>query len=454
MSEMSVSEPLGVRSQGRPLRSRSSRRWSGVRRWLSVRRGRFGLAGLLAGGLLIAVSAGRTDWLLPASVRPVPGSLAGVFGHRGIDIELGGLIAVFGLMFVSYAVAIQAADLLSPRAVLAAVAGLNAIVLLAPPLLSTDIFSYVAYGRLGALYGANPYLHGPSAIALDPSYPYVAARWVTTPTAYGPLFTAVSYLLAPLGVAWNVLAYKAIAVISSLVIVAVVWHAARARRLNPVRAAAVVGLNPVIVIYGVGGGHNDLLMVAILLTGVYVLLRQRERTSGALIVAATAVKLSAGLLLPFVFAHSARGQGGRSPRAVLTGVGVAAAIAGVLSFVVFGSGPLRLMTTLENIQKGGGLNSISGLLLTAVGLGHLTGTIGPVLDAGFGICLVWLVRRVCKGELDWITGAGWATVALLITAGLLLPWYVAWLVPLAALSTDRRLLVTAVVMTGLGLTTL
>ena len=58
------------------------------------------------------------------------------------------------------------------------------------------------------------------------------------------------------------------------------------------------------------------------------------------------------------------------------------------------------------------------------------------------------------GQLDWITGAGWATLALLITAGLLVPWYVAWLVPLAALSGDRRLLVAAVLMTGLGLTTL
>jgi hypothetical protein len=45
-------------------------------------------------------------------------------------------------------------------------------------------------------------------------------------------------------------------------------------------------------------------------------------------------------------------------------------------------------------------------------------------------------------------------VALLLTAGLLLPWYVAWLVPLAALSTDRRLLVAAVMLTGVGLTTL
>jgi hypothetical protein len=58
------------------------------------------------------------------------------------------------------------------------------------------------------------------------------------------------------------------------------------------------------------------------------------------------------------------------------------------------------------------------------------------------------------GELDWITGAGWATVALLITTGLLLPWYVAWLLPLAALSNDRRLWLAAIVMTGLGLTSL
>ena len=68
--------------------------------------------------------------------------------------------------------------------------------------------------------------------------------------------------------------------------------------------------------------------------------------------------------------------------------------------------------------------------------------------------LAWLLRRVWIGELDWITAAGWATLALLLTAGLLLPWYVGWLVPLAALSNDRRLLAAAIVMTGIGLTTL
>ena len=419
-----------------------------------------GLAGLLLGASVIVVSAGRTDWLLPASLRflgsvgALPGWLAGVFGHSGIDLELGGLIAVLSLMFVSYAMAIRAADQLSPRTVLVGVASLNALVLLGPLLMSTDVFSYVAYGRIGALYGANPYFHGPNAIALDPSYPLIAARWAATPTVYGPLFTALSYLLAPLSLAWNVLAYKAIAAISSLVIVVVVWLAARLRDLDPVRAVVIVGLNPVILVYGVGGGHNDLLMLAILLVGVYVQLRGNRSASGALIVAATGVKLTAGLLLPFVVAHNARGRGGRGLGALLTGVCVAAGVGGVLSFVFFGSGPLHLLSTLQKVQQGGGLNSVPGFLLNLLGLGRLNAAVGPVLTVAFGICVVWLLRRVWTGQLDWITAVGWATAALLITAGLLVPWYVAWLVPFAALSDDRRLWATTVLLTGLGLTTL
>jgi hypothetical protein len=45
-------------------------------------------------------------------------------------------------------------------------------------------------------------------------------------------------------------------------------------------------------------------------------------------------------------------------------------------------------------------------------------------------------------------------VALLLTTGFLVPWYVAWLIPLAALSRDRRLSGTAIALTGIGLTTL
>ncbi len=419
-----------------------------------------GLGGLFLGAAVIAVSAGQTNWLLPGSVRilssvgAAPGWLAGVFGHSGIDIELGGLIAVLSLMFVSYAVAIRAADQLSPRAVLIAVAGLNVLVLLAPLLMSTDVFSYVAYGRSGAVYGTNPYFHGPNAIALDPAYAFIATRWTATPTVYGPLFTALSYLLAPLSLAWNVLAYKAIAGISSLVIVVLVWKASQLRGLNPVRAVVIMGLNPVILVFGVGGGHNDLLMLAILLVGVYMQLGGYRRASGASIVAATGVKLTAGLLLPFVVAHNARGRGGRGVRALLTGACIAACVGGILSFVFFGTGPIHLLSTLRKVQEGGGLNSVPGFLLNLVGLGHLSAAVDSVLTVVLALTVLALLRRVWRGQLDWITGAGWAMAALILTAGLLVPWYVAWLVPFAALSEDRRLWAAAVLLTGVGLTTL
>jgi hypothetical protein len=413
------------------------------------------LAGLIASGSLIAVSAAGTGVLLPASVRPVPRWLAGAFGHNGIDLGLGGLIAVLGLMFVSYAVTIRGLNQLSARAVLIGVAGLHAMVLLAPPLLSTDIFSYVAYGRLGALHGANPYLHGPSAIALDPLYPFIGAQWIRTPTAYGPLFTALSYLLVPFDIAANVFAYKVIAAISSLWIIVVVWNAARLRDLDPVKAVAFVGLNPVLVVYGIGGGHNDLLMLAILVTGLYMLLQRRERTGGALIVFAAAIKLTAGLLLPFALAGNAgrRGAAHRRHR-LLLGAGIGTALTATLSFALFGTGPLHLLGTLQSIQSQGGVNSIFGVISTELGIGRLGNGAGLVLAAGFVAIVMWLLRRVWIGKLDWITAAGWATVAMLIATGLLVPWYVAWLLPLAALSPDRRLWLTTIAMTAIGLTTL
>jgi Glycosyltransferase family 87 len=450
---MSLSGPLGAAPKGGAFELIRPR--LGARNSLSARLGWLALAGLLVSGLVISLSAAQTDLLLPASMRPVPSSLAGPFGGNGLDLGLGGLIAVLSLMFVCYAVAIRTADQLSGRTVLMSIAALNALMLFAPPLFSSDIFSYGAYGRMGALYGANPYLHGPNAFPLDPLYPFIGTQWVSVPTAYGPVFTALSYVIAPLGIATSVFAYKTIAAISTLVIVVVVWKAARLRGLDPVTAVALVGLNPVIIVYGVGGGHNDLLMLAILVTGVYVLLQRRERMSGALIVSAAAVKLTAALLLPFALAsHSGRPHGARGGRGVLSGAGLTLAPIAALGFVLFGTGPLHLVGTLKKVQNQSDAHSMLGFISTGLGLGNLGTNAELVLAAGSVVTIMWLLRRVWLGKIDWITGAGWATVALLITASSLLPWYIAWLVPLAALSSDRRLWLTAIVLTGVGLTSL
>jgi hypothetical protein len=445
---MSVNSPLGA-TQGGAFELRApalDARAAAVRNWLGL----LGLGGMLATGLLVAISAAGTDNLLPQTVRAGIGltGLAGSFGTPGIDLGSVGLIVVMAVMFVSYVIAVGAAGRLSPLAVLGAIAALHALMLLAPPLVSTDVFSYQFYGRIGELYGANPYLAGPHALALDPLYPYIGSKWVYTPTVYGPLFTGLSYLLAPLTIPANVLAYKAIAAVSSLAVVALVWNAARLRGIDPVKAAALVGLNPLIVVYGVGGGHNDLLMLVPLLAGVLLLLQRRGRLGAGSIVVGAGIKVTAGLLLPFALA-GARGPLFRTRRRdILVGAGVAGAALSAFAFALFGTGPLHLPATIENVQTNGNWQSIPGLIVTHLGLDNAGIPVALILGALFALVVGWLLWRVWNGQLDWIAGAGWAAVALLVSAASLLPWYVAWLIPLAALGRDRRLWQASILLTG------
>lgn len=414
-----------------------------------------GMAGLLLTSLLVSLSATHSELLLPTSLRPLPASLAGPLDDLGFQLGLGALIATFALMFISYAVIARAAPRLSAPVVIGGIVALHALVLLAPPLFSSDMFSYVAYERLGAIHDVNPYLQGPSTLPVDALQHLIGAQWIHTPTVYGPLFTGLSYLLVPLGIAANALAYKAVAAVSSLALIALIWHAARLRGLDSVRAVALVGLNPVILFFGVGGGHNDLMMLAIMVAGVYVLLLRREHSSGALIVTATAVKLTAGLVLPFALAgRRAENGGGPARRRLLIGFAAGGAVIAAFAYAMFGTAPLHVLGTLQEIQSQGGPHSIFGFVATQLGFGAIVGPAGTVLTVVFAAIVAWLLWRVSRGELDWITGAGWATAALLVTTQFLVPWYVAWLLPLAALSRDRRLFFVALALTGIGLTTL
>jgi Glycosyltransferase family 87 len=414
----------------------------------SSRRGLIAVGGLLVTGAVISVAAAHTESFLPETIRPVPPALAGVFNAAGLNLHVGGAIAALLLMFVSYAVVVAASGQLSARVVLMAIAGLHALVVLAPPLLSTDVFSYQAYARMGAEYGSNPYLNGPHAIALDQVFPYVGAKWSYAPSTYGPVFTVFSYLLAPLSIAASVVAYKSIATIASLGLVALVWHCARLRGINPVKAVALVGLNPLLVLYGIGGGHNDLLMLFVLVAAIYAILASRERLGGALTMLAIGVKLTAGLLLPFALAaggpQRARGQ----RRNLAVGAGVGLALIASLSFSVFGSGAFNLLSTVTQSQSKGDWKSIPGFISTRLHLPAVGQITGYVLATAFLIVCCWLLWRVWRGRTDWIEGAGWATLAMLVASSSLLPWYVAWLLPLAALGHDRRLFRMAIVLTG------
>ena len=73
-------------------------------------------------------------------------------------------------------------SLISKRSAVLLLGALHLIVFIGPILLSTDVFSYIAYARMGVEHGLNPYLHGPSSIAKDPVY----ATWDRTGSTWPP----------------------------------------------------------------------------------------------------------------------------------------------------------------------------------------------------------------------------------------------------------------------------
>lgn len=444
---MSVNSPLGaMRSGGFELRTPALE----TRTASQSRPGLVALAGILVTGLLVAISAAGTDKLLPSTVNAGVGTvgLQGSFGTPGIDLGSIGLTVVIAAMFGAYLMAVRSAGRLSPLLVLGTIAALHALMLLAPPLFSTDVFSYQFYGRIGQVYHANAYLAGPYALYQDPLYHYIGSKWISVATVYGPLFTALSNPLAPLSIPTDVFVYKAIAAVSSLAVVALVWNGARRRGIDPVKAAVLVGLNPLVVVYGVGGGHNDLLMLVPMLAAVVLLLQRRGRLGAGSIIVGAGIKMTAGLLFPFALA------GARGPllstrrRDLLIGAGVTAAVLSVFTVILFGAGPLHLPATIANVQSKGNWQSIPGFVGTRLGLGTVGHPVTLILGAVFAVVLAWLVWKVWRGQLDWIAGAGWAAFALLVTAASLLPWYVVWLMPLAALGRDRRLWNASLVLSG------
>jgi hypothetical protein len=406
------------------------------------------------------------------------------------------------VMYLAYLVALKYVPMLRARWAIGAVLAAHACLFLAPPLALTDVFNYVNYGRMEVVHNLNPYTtipilepHG------DPSY--YLSNWHQLLSPYGPLFTLMTFALVPLGVAGSFWAIKAILAAVSLGTIFLVWKCARILGRDPIAAIVLVGLNPIVLVWGLGGDHNDFLMVFCIVLGFYLLLRAGawvagdrsqigqqtavdppasepatsapratttageastsaaqatdlggwrgsvlgwlwplaplEMGAGMALVTAAAIKASGAILIPVVLAALLR-----SPRRVvqiLLGMVVAGVAVAAASLIAFGLHVPDLSTQGKLVTS----LSAPNLLGLVLGTGGETEGLRTVLSG------VLILVVVCSCVLAWrrrdaITASGWVTVALLLTLGWVLPWYVLWLLPLAALSGSRRLRTTALVL--------
>ncbi len=408
-------------------------------------------------GLLLCIAGTRTGALDPQTIQLAPSAsgVAGPLRAIGFNLNVPLVIAALILLVGAYLFAIQRCEHIPKRAIVWSVIAFNLIVLLGPPLFSTDVFSYQAYARMFAVYHTNPYLHGPivmqgGVVNVDPLFYFVGSDWVNTPSVYGPLFTLLSGAFATSPVPVSEFAFKLLAVLASGGTLYLLWRSAKLRGVNPSRAIAVFGLNPLVTLYGVGGGHNDFLMLLLTTGGVYALLSQRYSTSGVLITGGAAFKLTGALVLPFALAAKAGSQGSDRRRAMLIGAAAATAAISAVSLEVFGFGVFHMFSTLKTVQGTGNTwQSVPGFFFRLAHV-HIPRALMTAVNVGLAAVLLRLVYRVWRGQLDWLDGAAWATFAVLVSAWFLLPWYVSWMMPLVALTSDRRLWKATVFITIVG----
>jgi alpha-1,6-mannosyltransferase len=413
-------------------------------RALSVhpRAGRYALATIIAGVfLVVAYATAGENVLVPRAYLGFPpwdsGPLHLIFrwlpvGELAINIGFSTIVVV---LFGAWLVAVASVRTLPLRTIALSILAVHAIVLLAPPIQLNDVWNYLGYARLGGLHHLSPYTHTMADEVHDPIYRF--SSWHNLSSPYGPLFSALSYPLAFLPIPLAYWLVKLSAMLTSLALIAVVHRCARQLGRDPRFAVLFLAANPIYVIYAMGGFHNDFLMLLASLGAVSLLLDGRDRTAGAVLMLAVAVKFTAVLLLPFLIL--AAGQS-RRRREVIVGSALGALPLLALSLALFGP-HLPNLSDQSTLLTPFSIPNVVGLIIGADGGAPW---LLRVANVAVVLLVAWLLRR--RG--DWLSSAGWATVGLIASLAWLMPWYVIWVLPLAGLGTSVRLRRVAVVLSA------
>jgi len=292
------------------------------------------------------------------------------------------------------------------------------------------VWAYSWYGRVVAHYHANPYTNPPSRYPSDAWARRVDRPYQDTNSVYGPVFTAVSgagMFLFGFSFLAARLFFQLLAAACVGAVLLIVW-----RRTRSPAAVAVIGLNPLVVVSVVNGGHNDAWVGLAVVAGVVLVTRGRMRWAGLALAAAALIKVAAVLPLLAVGLWVWRNRGWRTAAEL----GAAAALAGVVAYGIAGGttaiGPLRaaqLHFSGPSVWKG------PERWLGGHGLSRWIATTATAAAVAFMLFLAR--RRIDHADPSLI--AGGAVLAYCLLGPYVLPWYVFWGLPAFALAWRSRL---------------
>ncbi|MDP2183165.1 MAG: hypothetical protein Q8K99_11435 [Actinomycetota bacterium] len=403
-----------------------------------------GLLSLAALQYVMPISSRYPGSINPPGARQWAQWLGGGFPMpMSVETFLWSFRAIVVVVWIGYALVVYSGlrrGITRPMRILAVAAALAVVLaFLFPPSLSHDLYAYLGYARMGALYDLNPYVHSLQEIARQGD---VAAVHYPTPlpSVYGPVWTLLSS-----GIAWLLSSAALPAQLVALKLVevaALIGGAVSARAIARVwdprhadLALVAFALNPLLLLEGPGNGHNDVLMVALMLAGIALVLRSSWKLGFLVLGVSVGVKFVSLAIVPWLVLEMVRRMSWRraAGRTAVSGVLVLAPV--LLALLPFWTGPGTLwgLGAMYNTRSSGDTTMRAGVVFVVFLYAVLT---------------VWVWRG--RGERLAPAWTLWSTAGILFAIPGILPWYLSWPTSVTLTRWDRRQAVISVACMVLG----
>lgn len=322
--------------------------------------------------------------------------------------------------------------------------------LIGPPLFSRDIYSYIGQGLI-AHKGLNPYMVGPAVLGGGHVLGSIASVWRHTPTPYGPLFVSVIRLITSVfgnSVVAEVLAMRGLELLGIVLMMLFLPRLARSLGADPGIALWLGVLSPLALFSFVASGHNDALMIGLLVVGVTLAVEDRPVAGLLLCSLAMTVKIPAAAALLFITMAQLKGTAGRQRIIVVARAVLVPAITVVAVTMLSGLGWAWLSPSALQVPT-----EIRALSTPTVSLGiamahlaHLLGinvvqrTTVTVVQAVSAIAAVavslWLAIQARR--LDFVRLLAIALLIVVLASPTVWPWYLMWGLSLLAATPVQR----------------
>jgi hypothetical protein len=317
------------------------------------------------------------------------------------------------------------------------------------PITALDVVLYVVRARLWTLYGGSPMTAVPASFPQDP-YIRFAGEYQNEVSPYGPVWELIAQIPVQLGVldiAGGVIAMKVISLISYIgMAVLIGWYARHAESqrpprpgVSPLTALTFFALNPLVLMQGIGNGHNDMLMLAFMTLGLVLWRRGRWAWAALALSLGALVKITGLILLPlFGVAVLAAAPSWRIRLwrgLVITLVFVfAAGIAYRLTgpFPEVFEGARHVVFNRAGYTPGYALERIVYELYPEER--GIRQAITRVTGGIFVLYFAYLLMRLAQRKMTLIQAGFLAYFSLLLLGSTFRIWYPLWLIPFAALA--------------------